>query len=123
LLEYAGVKICLGGHKHTYTCTYPVREFYFYTDSEGDKNSLVHGPMTMKDTLQNEFVNIDGTYESITTWEYTKTSEKNLLKIYENEGKVEITETLTNQTENFPCFIPDDVKFHTSRLPIVKFDG
>jgi hypothetical protein len=52
LLEHSGVKLVLGGHKHTYTCTYPVREFYFYQDILEDgtrdsiiKNSLEHGPM------------------------------------------------------------------------------
>lgn len=120
LLEYSGVKICLGGHKHTYTCTYPVREFYFYTDSEGDKNSLVHGPMAMTSNLQKEFVNVDGDYIPITTWEYTKMSTHNLLQLHEN---AHIAATSTNQITNFPCFIPNDIKFHTSRLPIVKFEG
>ena len=27
LLEAEGVKLCIGGHKHTYCCTYPVEEF------------------------------------------------------------------------------------------------
>jgi hypothetical protein len=54
LLEHARVKICLGGHKHTYTCTYPVREFYFYDN--GNKNSLEHGPMKMSNTLENDDV-------------------------------------------------------------------
>lgn len=33
LLEYFGVKLCIGGHKHTYACTHPVRENYYYQSS------------------------------------------------------------------------------------------
>lgn len=50
LLEYFEVKLVLGGHKHTYTCTHPVRENYFY----GENNSKVHGPMNMTITLEND---------------------------------------------------------------------
>ena len=35
LLEHFDVKLCIGGHKHTYACTNPLRELYFYTDSDG----------------------------------------------------------------------------------------
>ena len=31
LMEHFGVKLVLCGHKHTYSCTYPVRENYTYT--------------------------------------------------------------------------------------------
>lgn len=50
LLEYRGCKLCLGGHKHTYAITYPLREYYYY----GDKNSRVDGPMKMLETLEND---------------------------------------------------------------------
>jgi hypothetical protein len=55
LLEYSGVKMCLGGHKHTYTCTFPTREFYYYPSSSGSlTNSYISGPMTMPDTLEED---------------------------------------------------------------------
>lgn len=50
LMEFRGCELVLGGHKHTYSCTYPLREYYFY----GDRNSLTNGPMYMEATLQND---------------------------------------------------------------------
>lgn len=55
LLEYFNVKLCLGGHKHTYACTFPLCEYYYYGDN---KNSLDHGPMTMESTLANDLSTI-----------------------------------------------------------------
>jgi hypothetical protein len=54
LLEHFGVKICIGGHKHTYACTNPLREYYYYVDGGVTKNSLDDGPMTMESTLAND---------------------------------------------------------------------
>ena len=51
LLEHFGIKLCIGGHKHTYACTNPLREFYYYGE---DKNSLTNGPMEMNSTLEND---------------------------------------------------------------------
>lgn len=54
LLEHFGLKLCIGGHKHTYACTNPVREFYYYTENGVSKNSLSNGKMTMTNTLEND---------------------------------------------------------------------
>ena len=108
LLEYFNIKLCIGGHKHTYTCTYPVREFYFYED--GKKNSLEHGPMPMFPSLENEYSNS----KNHISWEYTKTNDSLLIN---NNG------TFNTTTKPFNSFIPNDIKFNTSRLPIVKFNG
>ena len=51
LLEHFQVKLMLGGHKHTYACTNPLREFYYYGEN---KNSIANGPMTMERTLAND---------------------------------------------------------------------
>ena len=68
LLESSGVKLCFGGHKHTYAITYPVRENYKYTIEYNkatgsydtvDKSSLLDGPMSMGPTLENEKGNIN----------------------------------------------------------------
>ena len=68
LLESSGVKLCFGGHKHTYAITYPVRENYKYTIEYNkatgsydtvDKSSLLDGPMNMGPTLENEKGNIN----------------------------------------------------------------
>lgn len=52
LMEFFGVKLCLGGHKHTYACTFPLAEYYYYDDNA--KNSKDDGPMTMESTLEND---------------------------------------------------------------------
>ena len=56
LLEYFGIKLCIGGHKHTYACTFPLCEYYYYDG--GNKNSLTDGPMTMESTLENDLSTI-----------------------------------------------------------------
>ena len=109
LLEYKGVKIVLGGHKHTYTCTYPVREFYFYED--GAKNSLLNGPVPMNEDLSDEYV--DGKHKI--TWEYTKTDDNFLVLKAGDFTKTELNDS------QYACFIPNNKKFNTSRLPLVKF--
>lgn len=50
LLEFRKIKLCLGGHKHTYCVTYPVAENYKYNDGT-NKWSLIDGPMPMYETL------------------------------------------------------------------------
>lgn len=53
LLEYKGVKLMLGGHKHTYACTYPVREYFFFNN--GNKNSKDNfSDYKMSSTLEND---------------------------------------------------------------------
>ena len=57
LLEYFAVKgktkLCIGGHKHTYAMSFPIRENYVYTEGNVEKDSK-DGPMTMSATLNNE---------------------------------------------------------------------
>ena len=52
LLEYRKVHLCIGGHKHTYACTYPLMENYRYNN--GNSSSKNNGPMTMNETLAND---------------------------------------------------------------------
>lgn len=58
LCEFFKVKLVLGGHKHTYAVTNPVREYYYYDfdNSTGTylKNSLSDGPMEMPETLKDD---------------------------------------------------------------------
>lgn len=55
LIEHFRIKLVLGGHKHTYACTQPIREFYFYKKNNGETtNSLTDGPMSMSRTLEND---------------------------------------------------------------------
>lgn len=75
LLESSGVKLCIGGHKHTYAITYPLRENYKYKikynkstneyeyKNENDPNDFWYskndGPMSMGPTLEMEKGNVN----------------------------------------------------------------
>lgn len=54
LLEHFKVKLCIGGHKHTYAATLPVRERYLYIVNGVTKDSSINGPMVMEPTLSND---------------------------------------------------------------------
>lgn len=54
LLEYRKVTLCLGGHKHTYASTYPVRENYLYQKDGQTKWSYKDGPMDMPQSLKDD---------------------------------------------------------------------
>lgn len=60
LLEYKGVKLMIGGHKHTYACTYPVREYFFFGQNKNSKDNFAE--YSMSNTLQNDNVRfvVDG---------------------------------------------------------------
>ena len=61
LLEYFKVKYCIGGHKHTYAISNPLREYYYYSNKT--KNSLTDGPMVMPESLKDDdcyFYSSDG---------------------------------------------------------------
>ena len=91
LLEYFEVKLMIGGHKHTYACTNPVREFYFYED--GAKNSLIDGPMEMESTLE---------HDNLVSWKATlgKTT-AGALEVYQyNAEGADTTDTF--DTTKFP---------------------
>lgn len=68
LCEFFKVKLVLGGHKHTYTATLPIREYYLYEKSGGTytKNSKDDGPMSMLETLANDDCSwlVDGKHTS-----------------------------------------------------------
>ena len=54
LLEYFGCKLCIGGHKHTYALSYPIKENYTWVDKDGVEHSSLDGIKEMKETLQDE---------------------------------------------------------------------
>lgn len=54
LLEFKGVKLCIGGHKHTYACTYPVREYFYFGGNKNSKDNFAD--YTMTSTLENDNV-------------------------------------------------------------------
>ena len=54
LLEHFGVKYMIGGHKHTYACTWPIRENYWYMSGDTEVHSTEVGPMPMPASLEND---------------------------------------------------------------------
>ena len=79
LLEYSGVKLCIGGHKHTYAITYPLRENYKYKISydkeHGTYNtnteywtSKDNGPMGMGPDLSKEERTSADDYKVLWKW-------------------------------------------------------
>ena len=71
LLEYKGVKLCLGGHKHTYACTYPVREYFYFNG--GTKNSKDnYSEYIMTNTLENDDVEWKHLEKDLTKFPLTK---------------------------------------------------
>lgn len=93
LIESFGIKLMIGGHKHTYMCTWPLRENYRYDyDSETQtylKNSINDGPMTMPATLENDNVSWLSDLP-VTTGNTTATKTVNTSKfpiIYTTENK------------------------------------
>ena len=101
LLEHFGIKLCIGGHKHTYACTNPLREFYYYDNLT--KNSLTDGPMTMSSTLEND----SAVFTSITVGKDTdhSTTGKTIYKIGLE------TETVTIDGSKFPLMQKNDEEY------------
>lgn len=54
LLEFRGIKLCFGGHKHTYMLTYPVQERYKWTDTNGELHDSLTDIWPMDENLKNE---------------------------------------------------------------------
>ena len=53
LLEYFGCKLCIGGHKHTYALSYPIKENYQWVNNNVTYNSL-DSRKEMEQTLEDE---------------------------------------------------------------------
>ena len=53
LLEQFGCKLCIGGHKHTYALSYPIKENYQWKNGENVYDSL-NNPKVMGATLEDE---------------------------------------------------------------------
>lgn len=75
LLEKAGVKLCIGGHKHTYACTYPLREYFKFGDNyqySSDNYSDWSSKYNMESTLQNDNVQWVVDQKNLTKFPLTK---------------------------------------------------
>lgn len=70
LLEYKKVKLVLGGHKHTYACTYPLREYFLFGEGKNSKDN--YDEYTMSDTLENDNVTWINESKDLTKFPLTK---------------------------------------------------
>ena len=89
LLEWMQIKVCIGGHKHTYAVTYPLREHYKYYDDNEEtwKYSRIDGPMPMGTDLSNDKLG------STIIWSWVP-----------SEDEYQWKEEFTNTTINFSKF-------------------
>lgn len=99
LMEHFNVSLVIGGHKHTYSCTHPVKEYYYYDN--GTKNSKDNGRMIMQSTLENDDVTFVSDGKNLTKYPLVLSS---VLKQGETEQPSDNTTfypwTLTQQFPN-----------------------
>lgn len=60
LLEHFGCKLVIGGHKHTYALSYPIKEKYKWSHNGGDEISSLTQRKPMSSTLADEAKNAEG---------------------------------------------------------------
>ena len=70
LLEHKGVKLVLGGHKHTYACTYPLREYFLFGEGKNSKDN--YEEYQMEETLENDNVTWISESKDLTKYPLTK---------------------------------------------------
>ena len=70
LLEYKRCKLMLGGHKHTYACTYPLREYFLFGENKNSKDN--YDEYEMEETLENDNVTWTQDGKNLTKFPLTK---------------------------------------------------
>ena len=69
LLEHFGCKLVIGGHKHTYALSYPIKEKYRWSHNGGEEILSLTQRKPMSATLEDEAVKADGsTPEYVINW-------------------------------------------------------
>ena len=97
LLEYFGCKLCIGGHKHTYALSYPIKENYQWVNNGVTYNSL-DGIKEMKPTLEDE---CGATPENAISWVVTTKYDA------------------TNNPYNVSARLSGDVSISSTKLPYI----
>lgn len=128
LCEFFNVRLVLGGHKHTYAATLPVREYYSYTNIVEftiESNRIISTSGDIVYPIENSKITIDSTVYTIGDEEitdnkgvsYTITGGKVSLPIPRNSkdhGPMVMPETLENDSSYWII----DGK-HTSKFPLL----
>ena len=105
LLEYKGVKLCIGGHKHTYCYTYPLREYYlydctYYTAEEVSTANAAHA--------------------GDESWLELTTSDAKTYKTSYDDGPMKMYKTLKNDSIEWVCINSNNQRINTSKFPITN---
>jgi hypothetical protein len=139
LLEQFGCKLCIGGHKHTYALSYPIKENYQWKNGGNSYNSLTN-PKPMGATLEDEAgstptneiswvvkanYNVDGnpynigqTLSESGDIDISSTKLPYIPKdLYDKIGKNKFENTENKNTDYYRCCTPVDVTDNS------KYDG
>lgn len=100
LLEYFGCKLCIGGHKHTYALSYPIKENYQWVNNGVTYNSS-NGIKEMKPTLEDE---CGSTPENAISWVVTTQYDAN------------------DNPYNVSASLSGDVSISSTKLPYIPSD-
>jgi hypothetical protein len=143
LLEHFGCKLCIGGHKHTYSLSYPIKENYQWKrDSDSkyqdscyiDNGNYISNPKPMSSTLEDES-GFEPDYEI--TWEVKTNKSDNgddpynvktskLISISSTKtpyipsnlyNKIGEQKFINGNVDYYRCCTPIDIKQNT------KYDG
>ena len=61
LMEYRNIRLVIGGHKHTYTCTWPIMENYWWTETSSNDEEVTKYSLTddydMPESLKDDNIN------------------------------------------------------------------
>lgn len=90
LMEHFGVKLVIGGHKHTYACTYPLRENYYYKDQNNLWKNSENGPMEMGPTLENDEISFMNPNDSSDTKNLTKFPLTKRTNVEDTQGIIDV---------------------------------
>ena len=113
LLEYFGCKLCIGGHKHTYALSYPIKENYQWIDNDGVEHNSLDDIKEMKLTLEDES---GENPENALSW-FVKTSKDEEGNPFNVGGN--ITDEISISSTKVP-YIPEDLYNAIGKF---KFEG
>ena len=105
LLEYFGCKLCIGGHKHTYALSYPIKENYQWVDESGNTHNSLDGSKTMEKTLEDES---GSNPKNTLSWVLNTSKETTDEDGIQNPYRIQLSGTITLSSTKLP-YIPKEM--------------